>query len=238
MSAQELNTAFVEEVEKHRVLYDFECPGYSRKDVTDKAWQEVAAKVNLPAAECKEKWRNLRTVFIRKMKNSLTDDESSRKKRAPYYLTEAMQFCVPFILPRMFSRSQQPPHVNYTPTDSSHCTETNDGDPSFEQQVFSSTENNDQTSTPHLASLLLSPKVEHEYENEEQCVADQPEVKRARIESTSVHETTVSQDVDKMEALRMYLLSLLPELREFNDSQVKKFKRRVFDIIDEISNNN
>lgn len=46
------------------------------------------------AAECKEKWRNLRTVFTRKMKTPASG--SGRKKKA-YYLSDAVQFSVPFI---------------------------------------------------------------------------------------------------------------------------------------------
>ena len=43
----EMNITFVGEVEKHEVLYNYKLPGYSRKDITEKAWQEVAAKVNM-----------------------------------------------------------------------------------------------------------------------------------------------------------------------------------------------
>lgn len=47
MSDQELNLKLVGEVEKHEVLYNYKLPGYSRKDITDKAWQEVAAEMNM-----------------------------------------------------------------------------------------------------------------------------------------------------------------------------------------------
>jgi len=47
MSDKLLNIKFVEEVEKHNILYNYNLPGYSRKDLTKKAWHEVAAKVNM-----------------------------------------------------------------------------------------------------------------------------------------------------------------------------------------------
>ena len=47
MSDQELNVKFVGEVEKHEELYNYKLPAYSRKDVTEKAWQMVAAEVNM-----------------------------------------------------------------------------------------------------------------------------------------------------------------------------------------------
>lgn len=48
MSDQELNLKFVKEVEKHEELYNYRLPAYSRKDLTEKAWQDVAAQVNMP----------------------------------------------------------------------------------------------------------------------------------------------------------------------------------------------
>lgn len=47
MSDQESNLKFVGEVEKHEVLYNYKLPGYSRKDLTDKAWHEVAVEMNM-----------------------------------------------------------------------------------------------------------------------------------------------------------------------------------------------
>lgn len=47
MNNQINNIKFVEEVDKHEILYNFSLPGYSRKVQTEKAWHEVAAKANM-----------------------------------------------------------------------------------------------------------------------------------------------------------------------------------------------
>jgi len=47
MNEQKINLKLVEEVEKHPVLYNFTLSGYSRKDVTEKAWSEVGRSVNI-----------------------------------------------------------------------------------------------------------------------------------------------------------------------------------------------
>lgn len=47
MSEQKLNIKLVEEVEKHPILYNFTLPGYSRKDETEIAWNEVGKTVNM-----------------------------------------------------------------------------------------------------------------------------------------------------------------------------------------------
>lgn len=49
--------------------------------------------MNILVNECKEKWRNLRTTFVRRMK----DSKSGSKAKKPYYLNEAMQFTIPFV---------------------------------------------------------------------------------------------------------------------------------------------
>lgn len=48
MGDQELNLKLVNEVEKHEELYNYKLPAYSRKDLTEKAWQDVASQVNMP----------------------------------------------------------------------------------------------------------------------------------------------------------------------------------------------
>jgi hypothetical protein len=47
MSEQILNIKFVGEVEKHPMLYNFKLPGYSRKEITGKAWCEVRREVQM-----------------------------------------------------------------------------------------------------------------------------------------------------------------------------------------------
>lgn len=41
------NINFMGEVEKYPELYDYTLADYSRKDVTDRAWQEIAKEVKL-----------------------------------------------------------------------------------------------------------------------------------------------------------------------------------------------
>ncbi|KAF5277943.1 hypothetical protein FQR65_LT15895 [Abscondita terminalis] len=45
--------------------------------------------------ECKEKWRNLRSTFVKNLKPKPSGSGTTKKK--PYYLMDAMQFAVPFI---------------------------------------------------------------------------------------------------------------------------------------------
>ncbi|KAF0714936.1 MADF domain-containing protein, partial [Aphis craccivora] len=85
----------IELLKKYPELYNYTLKSYSKRNITDKAWNEVAAEVKLTVNECKEKWKNLRSAFVRHMKPPASGSSSKNKK--PYYLTEFMQFALPFI---------------------------------------------------------------------------------------------------------------------------------------------
>ncbi|KAG5866516.1 hypothetical protein JTB14_016370 [Gonioctena quinquepunctata] len=88
------NIKFVGEVEKHPEPYDYNLREYSRKDCTEKTWNEIAKEFNMSASECKEKWRNLRSTYVKNLKPKPSGSEATKK---PCYLMDAMQFAVPFV---------------------------------------------------------------------------------------------------------------------------------------------
>ncbi|XP_075991779.1 uncharacterized protein LOC142987111 [Anticarsia gemmatalis] len=85
---QETNIKFVQEIEKYACLYNYKLPEYMRKNTIDKTWAEIGP-------EAKEKWKNLRSVFVRHLKPAKSGAGTAQKK--PYYLADYMQFTVPFI---------------------------------------------------------------------------------------------------------------------------------------------
>jgi len=50
--------------------------------------------------ECKERWRNIRSSYLRHLKN-VPPSGSGVKPKTPYYLTEYLQFLQPFTKSRM-----------------------------------------------------------------------------------------------------------------------------------------
>ena len=67
------------------------------------------------------------------------------------------------------------------------------------------------------------------------CVAEYFKAKKARLEANLSTVTTNSYNSERKEALKMFLLSLMPEVEHFNNDQIKIFKRKVFSVIDDIS---
>ncbi|XP_046403751.1 uncharacterized protein LOC124169242 [Ischnura elegans] len=228
MSDQELNMKLVGEVEKHEVLYNYKLPGYSRKDVTEKAWKEVSVELGLPAQDCKEKWRNLRTVFMRKMKPSPTG--SGGKKKA-YYLENAMQFCLPFI------KTVIPPSSGNLPTPpctTQPSTSDNEGSETQVEELEDESTNASQNSPSMSPSIIDDPPQHQTASLADQSVADYFKAKKAKLLSNAKADTS-NQKIDRQQGIKMFLLSLIPELEELSDSQIKLFKRQVLRVIDDIS---
>ncbi|XP_031327884.1 uncharacterized protein LOC116171864 isoform X2 [Photinus pyralis] len=93
----EFNLKLVEAVENFPCLYNYKLAEYARKDITEKAWTEVAKEVNDTVSKCKQKWQNVRTAFVRNLKSPPSG--SGAKSKKPYYLAEHMQFVLPFVKP-------------------------------------------------------------------------------------------------------------------------------------------
>nr|CAI5818361.1 unnamed protein product [Callosobruchus analis] len=66
---QVFNTKFIGVVEKYPCIYHYTRKDYSRKTIVEKAWKDIESEVELPAAKCKERWKNLRTAFSRSLKH-------------------------------------------------------------------------------------------------------------------------------------------------------------------------
>jgi hypothetical protein len=58
---------------------------------------------------------------------------------------------------------------------------------------------------------------------------------KAKMSRLDAIPTQRSSEDERKEALKMFLLSLMPELLQFSESQLKLFKRRVFGLIDDIT---
>ena len=80
-------------VKKYPVLYDLSCNDYHNRIVRNKMWKAVAQEVNATAAECKDKWKNLRASYSRHLRNKITGNSKSKK---PYYMASYMDFLLPY----------------------------------------------------------------------------------------------------------------------------------------------
>lgn len=199
-------------------------------------------------SECKEKWRNLRTVFVRKMKPP--------GNKRPYYLAEAMQFCLPYVkVSGPHTSGVLPPAPPEETTENTLAIEA-EYDSSFVDDPVDIKQEPPTPPSPSPPECLersipLKHKISRPVQSlltkrtvslrqklaaeADKCVIEYFKAKKTKLEAAVNDSVAISTKTDKKEALKMFLLSLTPELEEFNDSQIKTFKRRVFNLIDDIS---
>ncbi|XP_067002291.2 transcription factor Adf-1-like [Anabrus simplex] len=261
MSEYAFNIEFVKEVEKHPELYNFHLPEYTRKDLVEKAWSEVGKKMNMPGVECRERWKNLRSVFVRNLKLF----PSGTKKRKPYYLMDAMQFALPFVktatsvgnfpstpgqaqsskdeediddADESSEESQQfrfsgisplPPTLPKEPPPAEALFHLNE--PYLSKPLSASQHSQTQNDQP-VPSIPLQKKSGHKRNREDSNVEVDTSFVKYVIAKKSKHSTPKDQ---RREALRCFLLGLLPELEAMTEDQVKQFRRKIFLLIDDIT---
>lgn len=197
---------------------------------------------SVTAILCKEKWKNIRTVFVRRLKpevNSLT-----KRLKKPYYLNEMLHFLLPYVKPYSIEMSGQ---ENMSSSDQITIKNENDfeidTDNLNEEPTLDSIQETEWASVEEdiASSEILSNQVNEEIEAA-------PEKSRNNVNKGKKRKKEIS-DIDKLStqssgygpykldednSRRMFLLSLLPELNEMNDRQMKLFKRRVLALIDDV----
>jgi len=205
------------------------------------------------AAECKERWKNIRAVFVRNMKPAKSG--AGAKTKRTYFLMESMQFTVPYI------KALGSPSGNLPiPPEEKEDKESEKNDSSANEENVVEPQNSfQQPPTPSLSYLSSpSPTPLHTTEmsqikknatlKSESLPSNLPnrkrgfknpvdkafleyfETKKARALNLSDH---MNQD-PKTEGLKMFLLSMLPDLLKMSDEGVRLFKRRALQSVDDI----
>ncbi|XP_034473561.1 homeobox protein 5 [Drosophila innubila] len=113
------NVKFVELVEKQACLWNYTHPGYSKKEEVQKAWQHVANEIKDTVRNSRERWRTIRSSFLRSLKLARTQTGRGKRK---YYLSKYLQFLIPYTKSRACHK-QMPPnaHQNANATSNSNC---------------------------------------------------------------------------------------------------------------------
>ncbi|XP_023296734.2 uncharacterized protein LOC111679391 [Lucilia cuprina] len=99
MSASESDgiIKIINAVRKQECLWNVHCNDYGKRDKLEKAWNEVAQEVGKSDVFCREKWRNVRTGFLRSIQHQIRDstDDFNGQKRKRFYLHDQMAFLLP-----------------------------------------------------------------------------------------------------------------------------------------------
>lgn len=218
---------------------------------------------SVTVGECKERWRNLRSTFVKNIRPKPSGSAGGKKK--PYYLTEAMQFAVPFLKVAGTPSGNLPeiPEERPFPSTTPEAPITGDAqqDIILSADVFSEPQNQtanqryDSISTrppapttpPQLGALSASWR-DSLTPSEPQGLRGQVTRKRklkntpsdadkAFSEYFAAKKATLlkrSSEDDKREGIKHFLNSLIPDLMKMDDVQLRRYKRTSLATIDEV----
>uniref|UniRef100_A0A0K8SJS8 Transcription factor Adf-1 n=1 Tax=Lygus hesperus TaxID=30085 RepID=A0A0K8SJS8_LYGHE len=86
----DFNIDLVQEIEKFPSLYDPTHVDYTKRNVQDRVWRELAEKMGEPVDAIKSRWKNLRSRHFKVKNHSI--HSTGAVKRKSYYLAEYLQF--------------------------------------------------------------------------------------------------------------------------------------------------
>lgn len=160
----------------------------------------------------------------------------TKEKRA-YYLFDAMQFCVPYIKALKSDNLQRTSQLKEeeSPAEGDESIYHSDDDYQPISPSYIS------TPTPTKAAGFA----QHQEPQSEPTTHNMPKKKRVNIDvdqavieldrkKTALSENDALASDARMESLKMFLLSMLPDLMKMDDREVRQFKRKALDAVDDI----
>ncbi|XP_055676533.1 uncharacterized protein LOC129785891 [Lutzomyia longipalpis] len=241
------NVRLVRLVKQNPCLYDFGMSEYSDREHIEKVWKKIAQEMGDNPQNVRDKWRNLRTVFLRKLKA----EQNGQTLKCRYYLMDEMKFIMPFVkmtVPYQIASKQ-------TTTDEEVTLDTS-----------KNTDEDEETTTNtkrRIRSRRLKPveTVEEPRECEEyEVVLEEPfpqtstasDSEKKKLIRSLIHEIDTENETysinygevktqkrkysssDTENPRKMFLLSLLPEMEQMTDKQMSFFRRKVLALLDDI----
>lgn len=163
--------------------------------------------------QAKERWKNLRSVFVRNLKPPPRG--SSQKKK--YYLSDAMKFILPY------TKVAGTPSIAFDSDQSDEEKETHN--------PLSSTSSPERKSPlSDLTRRSSSDSSNHNYRSKKRKISETDELLNEFMKSKNTKDSEESIN----NANKMFLLSLLPDLDCMTPTQIRTFKRQVIELIDNI----
>ncbi|TMW51717.1 hypothetical protein DOY81_003209 [Sarcophaga bullata] len=254
------NVKFVQLVESKPCLWNSTLPEYSKKDEIQKAWQEVANETKDTVRNCRERWRTIRSSFLRSLKLSRTSTGRGKRK---YYLSKYLQFLIPFTRSRPKNSStiiaerkvtattdSMPPMTRISNMPIVSSDETKDSSNSAEVAAIAE---GDVMVTLHEGAVIGSfPMAQHAalplplplpLPLNLQTIKQEKDVANSNL--TEFAEWLKSKNEQKHHCLmtsspdadQSFLNSLHPYLREMTGKQNRRFKQKAIALIDDILDN-
>lgn len=201
--------------------------------------------------QAKEKWKNLRAVFVRHIKPSPSG--SSLKTKKPYYLADAMQFTIPYIKTLNNDISGNVPQVGNKEVMEQEVDDEEEEYQSLIRQALTTNRSPSpmSSSLPASSPLFNNSPPPMPYPSPKLTDTDtynSSTNRRKKNTCSAVDEGIMDYFKTRTEKLqnrtgnvedsnRMFLLSLQSDMKAMTDSQRRTFKLSVLALVDEIFDN-
>ncbi|KAF3429653.1 hypothetical protein E2986_08408 [Frieseomelitta varia] len=213
-------------VKKYPALYDLSCNDYHNRVVRNKMWRAVAQEVNASAAECKEKWKNLRASFSRHLRNQST---ANSKAKRPYYMADYMDFLLPY------SKLRRP--------DDSLNEEGPIAQENWNEEETASDTSSNYEKLNKSDQKMPEPEREGDTRNEEYAFSRSKTIRVTDDQLLShrcLDNCVLANRHDFDESISdsdlLFFKSLLPDVRQMTRQEKRSFKISVLNLIDKILN--
>lgn len=236
---EKYNILFVKCVQQYPCLYDVSCKDYSRRDKTDEAWMNVARKMGDTESNCRERWKNIRTVFCRHIK-----DKKVGSKRT-YYLYDVLQFLVPYIKTKKPKTSIVRPEMVSVDSILNESNDNNDiedentislyrvEDPSHPEgngNAQVDCDSNSRNDDSLIGNPMLSNPLELDMGNNLETNEHHHQNTHSRIERSDLLVQGGYAD-ERYNPDRSFLMGLLPEIGSLNADKKRNFKMKLTQLL-------
>lgn len=232
---QVIFTNLVKSIEQYPCLYNFNLPEYSNKVAVEKAWKIVAKETGMSVVICKDKWRNIRTVFSRDVKRR----RFGKVKKKPYYLQESLEYLVPFV-----KASHTTAKDSQFQEEKKALTEMNikeDSEASNDESISvlptSSETRSNQLRVSTSSSLSTSSALPSQSDSlfgKRNMNSENYKSNSSKNESYMDFDYNLNGLVPTENSRKMFLLSLLYDVESMTDLQYRKFRIEVLSLVDNI----
>ncbi|XP_065084186.1 uncharacterized protein LOC135706495 [Ochlerotatus camptorhynchus] len=242
---QQDNVRFAKFIRRYPCLYDYSCRTHSSRVETDSAWRDISVEFNASVRDCKLRWKNIRTVFRRHLFGSV-----GITPKKDYYLSDALKFLVPLM---KVSKKQQDEEGFDGYDDDQEVTvmmelESQDTEPEEKPLVLPSEPEIILSSLPETAEHRTLETTRQTNSVRKRKSRDSPDEVAKQYYSMKADSENggggtsgtnggsgfVHQDELTAKSDELFLLSLKDDMRMMTPVQKRKFKRRIYDVIDEI----
>ncbi|XP_011187038.1 uncharacterized protein LOC105215005 isoform X1 [Zeugodacus cucurbitae] len=237
---KQINIRLVQTVEKYPCLYNNTLKEYSKLSFTEGAWVEVAEELSSTPDVVKERWKVFRSIFVRRLKKMHMGELIK-----PYYLHEHMQFLLPYLRkswdPECCNKILLEESESRVVTNNQNKNSIINSNCNYEQsEVLSQDEFNSiylndipQNSANECKRGRASDKDNPPDSRKHSSTKLDFPAKRLKISQVATHSQDQERTGDE-DYKRQFMLSLLPDLEEMNNEQMRKFKFKVSALINNI----